>query len=175
MPIGLGMESTHPGPESLERTGSWPPADTRTDVLGRRFWAAIFDLVVLGLVFGTLAALTHGTRTQTVSGPGGIPVTTHVAALSGGTALLLLAISMGYYFVMESVIGQTLGKMLLGVQVVGLDGRAASTRQILVRTLGRLIDGLPFLYLVGFVALISGQAPRMRIGDRMAGTTVAPV
>ncbi len=169
------MESSHLGEEGLERTSSWPPADICTDVLGRRFWAALVDLVILGLVFGILVAVTHGTRTETISVPGGYPVTSQAATLSGGSLLLFFAISMGYYFILESVTGQTLGKMLLGVQVVGLDGRAASVGQILVRTLGRLVDALPFLYLVGFISLIAGQPPRKRVGDRMAGTTVAPV
>lgn len=175
MPIGLSMESSHLSHDGLEPASSWPPADIRIDVLGRRFWAAMVDLVVLGLGFGILVAVTHGTRTQTVYGPSGYAITNHVAALSGFTLLLFFAISMAYYFILESVTGQTLGKMLLGVQVVGLDGRAASAGPILIRTLGRFLDALPFLYIVGFISLISGQAPRKRVGDRMAGTTVARV
>jgi uncharacterized RDD family membrane protein YckC len=73
------------------------------------------------------------------------------------------------------MLGQTLGKMVLGIQVVGLDGRAASTGQILVPTVGRIVDGLPFFFIVGFISLISGQPPRKRVGDRMARTTVARV
>jgi uncharacterized RDD family membrane protein YckC len=166
------MESSHVG---LGRASIPPPADIHTDVLGRRFWAAMVDGLILGVLFGVLSVVTHGTRTQTVYGPGGYPVTTHIAALSGGTVLVFLAISLGYYFVLESMLGQTLGKMTLGIQVVGLDGRAASTGQVLVRTVGRIVDGLPFFFIVGFISLISGQPPRKRVGDRMARTTVARV
>jgi len=56
--------------------------------------------------------------------------------------------------------------------VVSLDGAAPTTKAIAVRTLGRVIDVLPFLYLIGMVALLVGK-PRRRIGDRLAGTTVA--
>jgi uncharacterized RDD family membrane protein YckC len=166
------MESSHLG---LGHASNLPPADIQTDVLGRRFWAAMVDGLILGIVFGILSVITHGTHTQTVYTTAGYPVVTHTAALGGGTVLVFFALSVGYYFVLESTLGQTLGKMLLGLQVVGLDGRAASTGQILVRTLGRIVDGLPFLFIVGFISLISGQAPRKRVGDRMARTTVARV
>jgi uncharacterized RDD family membrane protein YckC len=58
---------------------------------------------------------------------------------------------------------------------VDLNGRAASTGAIVARTVGRIIDALPFLYLIGFISLLCGEGPRQRVGDRMAGTTVAPV
>ncbi|MEO9023748.1 MAG: RDD family protein [Solirubrobacteraceae bacterium] len=120
-------------------------------MLGRRFWAAMVDGLMLGVVFGFLSVITHGTRAQPLYGPRGYPVTTHTAAISGTTVLVFGALSLGYYFVLESMLGQTMGKMMLGIQVVDLDGHAASTPQVMVRTLGRMVDGLPFFFIVGFI------------------------
>ena len=44
-----------------------PPADVRSDVLGRRLIAALLDLTVLVALFGVIAALTGGFHSQTVT------------------------------------------------------------------------------------------------------------
>jgi uncharacterized RDD family membrane protein YckC len=167
------MESSHLGQRGVGHADSWPPADVGRDVLGRRLCAALIDLLVLLLLFFGLAALTHGFRTETVTTATGAHVTRF--SVHGSVDALFLVILILYYVGFESLTGQTPGKMVTGLQVVSLDGRAASTGAVLVRTVGRIIDGLPFLYLVGFISLLCGRAPRQRVGDRMAGTTVASV
>jgi uncharacterized RDD family membrane protein YckC len=167
------MESSHWAEPAVNDADSFPPADVHSDVLGRRLLASIVDSIILALVVFGVAAATHGLHTQTATTPTGY----HAASvgLSPGATLLALVGMMLYYFGFESLTGQTLGKMATGLQVVTVDGRAASVGAILIRTLGRLIDALPVFYLVGFVSLLCGSAPRKRVGDRMAGTTVAPV
>jgi len=67
--------------------------------------------------------------------------------------------------------GQTPGKRLLGMRVISVDGSVPSAGQLLLRNILRLIDFLPFGYLLGLVAMfisLRGQ----RLGDLVGGTLV---
>ena len=76
----------------------------------------------------------------------------------------------GYYFLMERYLGQTLGKMLLGIKVVREDtGGVPGLKAAAIRTLLRIVDG--FSYLVAFVAVLTSQKYR-RLGDMAAHTLV---
>jgi hypothetical protein len=55
--------------------------------------------------------------------------------------------------------------------VVRVDGRPISLGSILVRNVLRLLDALPFAYLIGGV-LVLGTGSSQRLGDMVAGTTV---
>ena len=66
--------------------------------------------------------------------------------------------------------GQSLGKKILGIQVVAETGGRCSFRQALVRNILRLVDGIVF-YLVGLVLALRSKQ-RQRLGDRAAGTVV---
>jgi hypothetical protein len=65
------------------------------------------------------------------------------------------------------------GKLLLGLRVVRTDGSWPSVVVIAARTLLRVVDWLPFLYLVGFIAMLATGARRQRLGDLAARTGVA--
>ncbi|HYP48228.1 MAG TPA: RDD family protein, partial [Thermoleophilaceae bacterium] len=65
-------------------------------------------------------------------------------------SVLLLAWGLFYYFALESGDGQTLGKKLLKLRVVRADGRPAGMREVAVRTVLRVVDGLG-AYLVGLI------------------------
>jgi uncharacterized RDD family membrane protein YckC len=91
--------------------------------------------------------------------------------MSGSRTLIYVVIFLLYYILMEGYLGQTVGKMLLGIKVVreatdGVPGLGAAT----IRTLLRIIDGL-FGYLVGFIAVMA-SAKRQRLGDMAAHTLV---
>ena len=80
---------------------------------------------------------------------------------------------LGYFFLTEYYLGQTLGKMFAGIKVISLDGEPCSAWQILVRTLLRVIEANPLLLgaiLAGISAMISPT--NQRIADRLVGTTV---
>jgi uncharacterized RDD family membrane protein YckC len=82
---------------------------------------------------------------------------------SGGIFYIL------YTTVIEAVAGRSLGKMLLGLRVIGLDGQPASAGALVTRNVLRLIEvGLFFfpLLLLPFLPL------RQRAGDVAAGTLV---
>ena len=68
--------------------------------------------------------------------------------------------------------GQTLGKKLLGIRVARLDGGTPTTGNIVLRTILRPIDGLPFAYLLGLIVILATGQRRQRIGDLAGGTTV---
>ncbi len=140
---------------------------SRRDVLGRRVIAALLDVaVIFGLFvlfaveFGSAHARVHGGQTN------------FSVSLNGAPAVVSIALVVAYYFVLELRFGRTLGKLLNGLRAVSVDGGPLTARKALVRTIGRVIDLLPVLYLIGFIALLVSGSPRQRIGDRLAGTTV---
>jgi uncharacterized RDD family membrane protein YckC len=66
--------------------------------------------------------------------------------------------------------GATIGKMVLGLRVVKLDGSRISWKESIIRTLLRIIDGL-FGYLLGAI-LVWKSPTKQRLGDRVAKTVV---
>ena len=85
---------------------------------------------------------------------------------------LAFLVVMGLYFIfLEGWLGATLGKWLLGLRVIGLDGRRAGLWKGIVRNALRLVDGLPAFSLLGII-LIRRSRERARFGDRIAGTRV---
>lgn len=76
-----------------------------------------------------------------------------------------------YFSVAEALTGRTLGKALLGLEVRRLSGGPITMREAILRNVLRLVDGLPWLYLVGLVSILMGPLPQ-RLGDRLAGTIV---
>jgi uncharacterized RDD family membrane protein YckC len=117
----------------------------------RRIAAAAIDLLVL-LAFGIVLGMLAG-------------------AHSAGTAMVSLAWALYYYFALEMLAGQTLGKKAMGLKVVRADGRQADPRTIAVRTVLRLVDGIG-LYLVGLVVMLATGERRQRLGDLAADTVV---
>ena len=84
---------------------------------------------------------------------------------------VIAAWALYYYFACESGGGQTLGKRVMKIRVVGLDGTPAGMGDIAVRTVLRLIDGL-FLYLVGLIVMLVTGERRGRLGDLAAKTMI---
>ncbi len=137
--------------------------EDRTDVLGRRIAAALLDVLLLAVVF-VVVGLVGG---DTSSGNGNASVT-----LGGAATIVFGLLSLLYYGLSEALTGQTLGKKALGVRVARVDGSKAGAGAVVIRTLLRIVDQLPFAYLVGLiVVLVTGQR-RQRLGDLAAGTTV---
>jgi uncharacterized RDD family membrane protein YckC len=134
-----------------------------TEVVGRRVGAALVDFVVLFLLFLLLGVLIGDTDT----GDGNASI-----SLEGAGFVVWLVASIAYYGVLEAIDGQTLGKKLLGIRVVADDGSTKATgRQIAIRTVLRLIDGIAFYAVALAVVLATGER-RQRIGDLAAGTVV---
>jgi RDD family len=75
--------------------------------------------------------------------------------------------------VLEAWAGQTVGKRLLGLRVLSAGGARPSVRAVAGRTLLRIVDWLPALYLAGFITMLATGTRRQRIGDLAARTAVA--
>lgn len=140
------------------------PAPGPEDLLGLRIAAALIDLLLLA---GVLAILAAAVGQANVSG-GNFSV-----YLTGTWAVAFLALALGYYFVLEAWAGQTVGKRLLGLRVLSAEGARPSVWAVAGRTLLRIVDWLPFLYVAGFITMLATGTRRQRIGDLAARTAVA--
>lgn len=124
----------------------------------RRVLAALVDLAIV--VAGAVAILFAG---DALSGDRG--------DVQGALGAVILGWTLYYYFALESGGGQTLGKKLMKLRVVRADGRPAGMREIAVRTLLRVVDGVGG-YIVGLIVMLATGQRRQRLGDLAAGTIV---
>lgn len=67
--------------------------------------------------------------------------------------------------------GQTVGKKLMRLRVVDMEGRRLEPAQIVIRNLLRFVDGLPLFYLLGGIVCLVNKN-RQRLGDIAARTVV---
>jgi len=132
-------------------------------VTGRRILATVVDGLVFGVLYAVMALL-FGTVTSVGPANWSGSLTALPSVLYGVIVLL-------YYILMEGYLGQTVGKMVVGIKVVREDnGEVPGVGGATIRTLLRIVDGL-FSYLVAFIAvLISGK--NQRLGDMAAHTLV---
>ena len=140
------------------------PATTAMDVhvTGRRVLATIVDGIVLGVLFAVMSMLFGESTT------GGTSV-----QFSMGTfpTLGFFILAMAYYILMEGYLGQTVGKMLLGIKVVREDtGEVPGIRAAAIRSVLRIVDGI-LSYLVAFVTVLISRK-NQRLGDMAAHTLV---
>jgi uncharacterized RDD family membrane protein YckC len=128
--------------------------------IGPRLVAQIVDGIVLIVLYFVLGAAMFGAFIFDVFG---------VAALSFmGVYMLLFFL---YYIVLEGAVGATVGKMAARIKVVREDGSPCGFGPAVVRNVLRVIDALPFLYIIGMI-LISRSDKKQRLGDRFAKTVV---
>jgi len=92
-------------------------------------------------------------------------------AVLSGTVLCLTYLL--YFFVFELVWGRTPGKFFQGLVVRDINGGRCNAKQILLRTVARILEANPILLggIPAGIALIS-SANKQRIGDSLAGTVV---
>ena len=88
-----------------------------------------------------------------------------------GTVLCLTYLL--YFFVFELVWGRTPGKFFQGLVVRDINGGRCNAKQILLRTVARILEANPILLggIPAGIAVIS-SANKQRIGDSLAGTVV---
>jgi uncharacterized RDD family membrane protein YckC len=114
--------------------------------------AGVVDLAVVGVVGAVLSLVAGGEFTPLLG------------AVTVGWGLF-------YYFVTESTWGRTLGKRWLGLRVERAAGGTPDEREIALRTILRVVDGIGF-YVVGLVVMLRSGERRQRLGDIVAGTAV---
>ena len=124
--------------------------------IGRRGAAVIIDTIIIAVIGGALGVGAMGFGADLTS-----PV--NLAA----TALGLL-----YFILLEGYLdGQTLGKKLLKIRVVREDGGDLDLRGAVLRNVLRIIDALPFFYLIGILVIYVSDH-NQRIGDLVGDTYV---
>ena len=97
------------------------------------------------------------------------------AGAAVGTIVTYLALKLSYYLVLETAFGQTLGKKMMRLRVVGMDGNGAPANKIAARTIFRFFDealALGILPVVAGVTMLLSGPRRARLGDLAAGTCV---
>lgn len=158
-PIVLGVRRDMA--DALEAALPWQrgaDARWRQYPLVRRIAAGVLDLVLLlaATIFILIALAGPGSSEALVDPPG---------------LALLAALTLLYRVPLEAVLGQTLGKKMMGISVYGPDGGVPGWW----RTLGRNLVGIIApLWVVDLVLLFRGRR-RQRLGDLATRTTVRRV
>jgi uncharacterized RDD family membrane protein YckC len=136
------------------------------DILRKRVAAALVDtgvilvlLILIAVLFGNDEASNWSLWAET----------------QGRPRVVFFLLTFAYFVATELTSGQTLGKRLLGLRVVRADGSRAEAGAIVIRNLVRLVDWLPFLYVVGAITVFATGERRLRLGDLAAGTRVAAI
>ncbi|MEP0829109.1 MAG: RDD family protein [bacterium] len=144
------------GNNSLRFAGLWT-----------RFTALLIDFTLLSLPFFVI--------TRIVKGVWLMGAKDHRWAtgwfISDPLCIIFLTVIVLYFILLEGLAGMTVGKRLLGIKVVDVEGGRPGLKKSLVRNLLRAVDSLPALNVVG-VILILKSPERARFGDRIAGTRV---
>ena len=128
--------------------------------IGPRLAAQIIDGIILFILYFIVGGLMFGSFTFQVYGD---------QAYSFMAVYFLLTFL--YFTILEGISGATVGKRLVKIKVVREDGSMCSLGTALTRNILRIIDALPFLYILGMV-LIARSDRKQRLGDRLAKTVV---
>ena len=142
----------------------------------RRFFGFVIDLIVVIILVGILNAV--GLIDTFASEEGEV--------VSTGDGLIQAGVGFGYYFVLTALMGATLGKMALGMKVVGADGNKARpgailVRELIARALGAILSaviGAAIGGLIGvavsviIIIMILFDDKRQGLHDKIGGTFV---
>ena len=135
--------------------------------VGRRFLALAADFIFLSMVFFPITRIVKGvwvmSREDHLWGYGWF--------ITDPLCITFLFIIFLYFVLLEGALGATIGKRLLGLRVVRLDGQTPGMLRALVRNLLRAVDALPAFSILG-VVLIVLSPEKARFGDRIAETRV---
>ena len=127
--------------------------------VGDRLVAGIIDTAIIAgyiVILGIMLSLAGASSTH-----------------NGAWAILLAYFPVVFYSLYSELLfnGQTVGKKVMGIKVISLDGDRPTLGQYLIRWLFRIID----IWLMSFVLaiiLVAATDRRQRLGDMVAGTVV---
>lgn len=135
--------------------------------IGRRWLGAFIDYIIyFAVYYGIMFLITYSVGTSDNPNP--------VLALLAGLAVLFFWVAI--WFLLFPVVetmnnGRTLGKAMVGIRVVKLNGGKANMGHYVVRHLFDFVDYLPFLGIVGVIVAVNNEN-RQRVGDLVASTIV---
>ena len=141
----------------------------------RRFFGFVIDLIVVLVLVGILNAVG---LIDTFASEGKV-----VSTVDG---LVQAGVGFGYYFVLTALMGATLGKMALGMKVVGADGNKARpgavlVRELIARALGAILSAVIGAAIGGIIGvavaiiiiiMILFDDKRQGLHDKIGGTFV---
>jgi uncharacterized RDD family membrane protein YckC len=139
----------------------------------RRICAGIIDLLLLTLIqrwIDSIFGFIQDPKSASYVLFGGGLVEDAFPTPAVGLFWLLLTV-VAYFFVQEALFSTTLGKSLLGLRVVDINGRRLSVAAAFLRNVLRLVDAGPAYYLIGLAAALTSPSYQ-RLGDRVAHTYV---
>jgi uncharacterized RDD family membrane protein YckC len=116
-----------------------------------RFWAWLIDVLLVGILWSSLMT---------------ISITNSLSPVGLGSLMVLLFV---YWTVLEGYRGQSLGKMLLNIVVVGPEGEKIGFRDSALESLGKAFL-LPLDCLIGWI-VYKGQG--QRAFNKFTNTVVA--
>lgn len=138
-----------------------PAACSEAAGAGSRVGAALIDVTLLLLIDAVVLYFTLQVAELRLNELELLPV----APLLGFYAML----TGGYFVAFTASVGRTIGKMAVGIQVIGEDGARVHFGQAVIRTAGYVVSALPLG--MGFVPGLVGRE-RRALHDRLASTRV---
>jgi uncharacterized RDD family membrane protein YckC len=132
-------------------------------ILGRRVAAAAIDAMII-LVLLVVVAKTLGDE--------GATKRSIWAETSGSPRAVFLLLTFAYFFATELVWAQTIGKRVMKLRVMRVDGSRLGAGPAAIRNLVRFVDAFPVLYIVGAIVLFTFGNRSQRLGDMAAKTKV---
>ena len=159
-------EAAAPTPQPSGYAPPMPLAD-----LGSRIIAGLVDYIIIGIIAGILSIFAFAPwmgAGPTMMGGLGWP-----GWFGGMFAIMLVMwlLWLVYFTYFEGTSGQTIGKGLMHVRVLKESGARCDIGSALIRNILRIVDHLPFLYILGMI-LIAATEKRQRLGDMLAKTIV---
>lgn len=139
------------------------PGGMKYAEIADRFVGALIDYIIIFVIGAILGSVIF---VGALSGFG---------AIFGPILLLEIVLWLIYFTYFEGTSGQTLGKQFAHTKVVDENsGATVDMGRAFIRSLLRIIDNLPFLYIIGLV-LVAITPRRQRLGDMLAHTVVVKV
>jgi len=152
-------------PAAPPPSGYTPPSPLAD--LGSRIVAGLIDYILIGIIAAVLFFVAFA---PFFAGPmwmtGGFGW-----GWFGGMFGLQFLLWLIYFTYFEGTSGQTIGKKFLHVRVVKDDGSRCDFGSALVRSILRIVDSLPAIYILGII-LIAATDKKQRLGDMLARTIV---
>ena len=145
--------------------------------VGVRFFALIIDTIILGILLWIFMKVFSGNYANGCNS--GFNIGSNVSinqseafyGLCGFSAQLYFLVAFAYYVLLEWKLGGTLGKLATGMRVIKSTGESLDLKASLIRNVMRIVDFLPFFYLVGAISVWNSKT-KQRVGDRLAKTVV---
>jgi uncharacterized RDD family membrane protein YckC len=140
--------------------------------LSQRIIAAIVDSIIVGIAVGILSSIFvfSGLGMLGFSGMGHMFASPWMWMSAPWIWLVGLLIPIGYYTYLEGTSGQTIGKKMMKIKVIKVNGSPCDLASAFLRSILRVVDSL-VIGLVGII-VISVTEKRQRVGDIVANTIV---